>query len=206
MFKLSVPGRHFATNAVAVLAMVDLVGGDIVTAAQDLSRWDPPAGRGARERRLLDPIAPEVSFDLIDDAYNANPTSLAASLEVLAAATPRDGIGRIKQGRRIAILGDMLEMGSDELTLHAEIAQLSSISDLDLIHCVGPRMRALHDVLPLQQQGEWVEAAEALVAQCAGLVDAGDVVLVKGSKGSKVSLLVDALKKLSHPHRGVDEE
>ena len=206
LFKLMVAGRHFATNAVAVLAAVDLIGADTDLAAQDLSLWVPPAGRGTREVRLLDPIMPELSFDLIDDAFNANPTSMKAALEVLAASTTRDGVGRIEKGRRIAVLGDMLELGPGEIELHGEIADLPSLEHLQLVHCVGPRMQALHDRLPLDIRGVWVETAPEIAARANTLIDAGDVVLVKGSKGSKVSLLVDALRKLSHPQASTDED
>ena len=205
MFKLSIAGRHFATNAVAVLGAVDMLGADIALAAQDLSLWVPPAGRGTRERRVLDQFAPEMSFDLIDDAFNANPTSMAAALEVLAASAPRDGIGRIHRGRRIAILGDMLELGPDEQELHREIAQYPGLNDLSVVHCVGPRMRALYQEISEEKQGLWCETAGELTAQTHDLIDAGDVVLVKGSKGSKVSLVVDALRKLSHPISNEDE-
>jgi UDP-N-acetylmuramoyl-tripeptide--D-alanyl-D-alanine ligase len=139
----------------------------------------------------------ETHFDLIDDAFNANPASMAASLDVLIAATPEDGIGRIGAGRRIAILGDMLELGPLEATLHAAIADHPGLDTIAQIHCVGPRMRALHDVLPRRQKGEWVATAGELATRAKGLIDAGDIVLVKGSKGSYVSLVVDALKKLA---------
>ncbi|KMW58077.1 UDP-N-acetylmuramoylalanyl-D-glutamyl-2,6-diaminopimelate--D-alanyl-D-alanine ligase [Candidatus Rhodobacter oscarellae] len=199
LFKLSVPGRHFAMNAVAVLSVVEMLGLDLAMAAQDLGRWQPVQGRGVRERRLLDPVDPELSFDLIDDAFNANPTSLVAALEVLAASAPRDGLGRIQKGRRIAVLGDMLEMGPQEAELHAALADQPSLELVDQVHCVGPLMRHLYEALPPHQRGEWVATAPELVERAGGLIDAGDVALVKGSKGSKVSLVVDALRKLSHP-------
>ena len=147
----------------------------------------------------LDPVDARLSFELIDDAYNANPTSMAAAFEVLAAGEPRDGVGRIRRGRRIAVLGDMLELGPDEAALHAGLADLPGAKGIDLIHSVGPRMRALHDVLPEAQRGRWEGSAKDLAADAHALIDAGDVVLVKGSKGSRVSLVVDALRKLGHP-------
>ena len=164
-------------------------------AATDLGRWTPPPGRGMRERIMLDAVE-NLSFDLIDDAYNANPTSMAAALDVLIAATPEDGPGRIAQGRRIAILGDMLELGPTEIALHQDIARHPGLEKITQIHCVGPRMQALWQILPRAQRGEWVADAKDLLPRTRALADAGDVVLVKGSKGIKVSLLVDALKKL----------
>lgn len=196
LFKVQSAGRHFALNALGALATVAGLGVDLTAAALDLGRWTPPAGRGQRERIPIDPVEEDLSFDLIDDAYNANPTSMAAAFEVLAAAEPRDNLGRIRQGRRIAILGDMLELGPTEIEDHRALADNPSLARATLVHCVGPRMRALWQALPAGRRGEWHETAEALAARAHGLVDAGDVVLVKGSKGSKVSLVVDGLRKL----------
>jgi UDP-N-acetylmuramoyl-tripeptide--D-alanyl-D-alanine ligase len=195
LYKVSSPGRHFALNALGALAVAEALGADPMIAAHDLGRWVPPAGRGQRERIVLD-IVEETYVDLIDDAFNANPASMAAALDVLIAAQPTDGIGRVGGGRRIAILGDMLELGPTEGELHAAIARHPGLEAVHLIHCVGPRMRALHAVLPRRQRGEWAETAPELAARTRSLVDAGDILLVKGSKGSKVSLVVDALRKM----------
>ena len=198
LFKLSVPGRHFAMNAVGVLAVVNALGADPVAASLDIANWVPPAGRGTREVLVTDAANDGESLELLDDAFNANPTSLAASLEVLAASKPTDNVGRIVKGRRIAILGDMLELGSAEVQMHQEIAQNPHLKSIDLIHCAGPLMHQLWLVLPEEQRGQWAETAAELVPKAPRLVDAGDVVLVKGSKGSKVSLIVDAIRKLGH--------
>ncbi len=195
LFKVRSPGRHFALNGLGALAVADALGCDPTIAACDIGTWAPPAGRGTRDRILLDRVE-ETFFDLIDDAFNANPASLAASLDVLIAAQPHHGVGRIGNGRRIAILGDMLELGPTELTLHQAVAQHAGLSAIDVIHCVGPRMHALWLALPRAQRGEWVEAATELVPRARSLIDAGDIVLVKGSKGIKVSLVVDALRKM----------
>ena len=198
LYKVMSPGRHFAANGLAVLAVADALGLDPVISATDLGRWQPPAGRGVRERIMLD-LVEETGFDLIDDAFNANPASMAASLEVLVNARPQDGIGSRAKGRRIAILGDMLELGPTEAALHAAIAETPGLAVLDLIHCVGPRMKALHAALPRGQRGDWVATAAELVPRARHLIDAGDIILVKGSKGIKVSLMVDALRKLGQP-------
>jgi UDP-N-acetylmuramoyl-tripeptide--D-alanyl-D-alanine ligase len=200
LFKVLSPGRHFARNGLAVLATVQALGLDVTLAACDLGAWAPPAGRGMRERITLDQVE-EAGFDLIDDAFNANPASVAAALDLLAVCPPQDGVGRVGRGRRIAILGDMLELGPTEGALHEAIAAHPALAAVAVVHCVGPRMRALHAALPRDTRGEWVATAPDLAARARSLVDAGDVVLVKGSKGSRVSLVVDALRKLGHGPR-----
>ena len=200
LFKIMSAGRHFAMNGLAVLAASAALGADRDRAALDLGRWLPPAGRGTREPLLLDSSDTDLALDLIDDAFNANPASMAAALEVLAAATPRDGVGRIAKGRRIAVLGDMLELGADEANMHRALADLPFVSDLDVVHCVGPRMQAMWQALPQHKRGEWCETAQELADGISRVIDAGDVVLVKGSKGSKVSLVVDALRRAARPN------
>ncbi len=196
LFKLSIAGRHFASNGVAVLAAVDALGADMGRASVDLALWQPPAGRGTRETVQLDAVETQMCLDLIDDAFNANPTSMEAALEVLAAALPRDGVGRIAKGRRVAILGDMLELGSTETRDHQDLAKLASMDKIDLVHTVGPRMAHLHAVLPAEKQGQHRDTAGEFAGEIHRWVDAGDVTLVKGSKGSKVSQVVDAIRKL----------
>ena len=195
LFKVRSPGRHFAANATAALAVAEAMGGDTAISACDIGQWAPPSGRGTRERIVTDALE-EIGFDLIDDAFNANPASMAAALDVLIGAEPENGKGRLSTGRRIAVLGDMLELGPTEGALHEAIARHPGLEAVTVIHCVGPRMRALWQVLPRGQRGQWVETAAELAARARSLVDAGDIVLVKGSKGSKVSLVVDGLRKL----------
>lgn len=206
LLKVGTEGRHFAQNAMGVIAVVSALGADRVTALLDLAEWAPPAGRGTAEVVYLDSAKSDEYLDLIDDAFNANPTSLAASLEVLAARTPRNGVGRWSTGRRIAILGDMLELGPDELALHAQVAKDRSLENVALVHCVGPRMKHLHDALPEEKKGRWAQSATDLIPHVAKLVDSGDVVLVKGSKGSKVSLVVDAIRKMGQRNPRLEEE
>ena len=206
LFKVRTPGRHFAQNALGALAVAQALGCDLTVAACDIGQWQPPVGRGTRERILLDRVD-ETTFDLIDDAFNANPASMAASLDVLIAATPLDGVGRIGNGRRIAILGDMLELGPTEHALHAAIADHPGLAAVHTIHCVGPRMKSLHAVLPRGQRGQWFATAPELAALIRHQIDAGDIVLVKGSKGAKTSLVVDALRKMgqgSGPNEGTE--
>jgi len=192
LMRLPDSGGHFAMNALGCLMVAQALGLDLALAAQALGRWHPPAGRGQRERVLLD-HADDSGFTLIDDAFNANPTSLDAALEVLAASQPGPG------GRRIAILGDMLELGPDEIGLHRAVARHPALEHVALVHCVGPRMEALWRELPAHRRGKQVAQADELGARAHQLVRDGDVVLVKGSKGSLVSRVVDALRNLGHP-------
>ncbi|MBC7133098.1 MAG: UDP-N-acetylmuramoyl-tripeptide--D-alanyl-D-alanine ligase [Roseovarius sp.] len=203
LYKIGVTGRHFAMNGLAVLAIVRVLGLDRAVAIADLAAWAPPEGRGTRERLVLDLAADGMSIELIDDAFNANPESMAAALEVLAASAPRNDLGRVARGRRIAILGDMLELGPSEAALHAALAALPAMQTIDEVHCVGPKMRALWQALPERKRGRHAATAEEIAARAHRLIDAGDVVLVKGSKGSRVSLIAAALRRAD---RGTQED
>ncbi|MBP1804619.1 UDP-N-acetylmuramoyl-tripeptide--D-alanyl-D-alanine ligase [Rubellimicrobium aerolatum] len=190
--KVATEGRHFALNALGALAAVQALGGDRALALNGLAAWAPPKGRGGRETVAWG----DGTVTLIDDAFNANPASMAAGLAVLAGLEPEDGTGRIRRGRRIAILGDMLELGAGEAALHAGLADDPAMEAVHVVHCVGPRMRALHEALPGDKRGERAETPEALAAGLRRLLDAGDIVLVKGSKGSRVSVVVDAIRRM----------
>lgn len=196
LFKLPATGGHLAMNALAVFAAVDVLGGDIARAALALGRWTPPEGRGARWRVLLGPGGLDGAITLIDESFNANPAAMGAAFEVLATTRPQDGMGRIGRGRRVAFLGDMLELGPEERALHAGLAAVPALGSVAVVHCAGERMRALHEALPVKQRGDWFPDAAAMAGRVSRLLDAGDIALVKGSKGSRVSLVADAIKKL----------
>ena len=199
IFKIASPGRHFAMNALGALAVVHALGLDLALAAQSLGRWTPYKGRGVRETIVLDPVETHYTLDLIDDSYNANPTSMAAALDVLAAAEVKHDIGRVSKGRRIAILGDMKELGPNAAELHARLADLEATKALDIVHCVGPLMRALYEALPDHQRGDWVATSAELLPGLRGRLDSGDVVLAKGSLSMKLGSVVDAIRKMGHP-------
>lgn len=196
LYKLAAPGRHLAMNALGVFAAVEALGADIARAALALARWTPPEGRGARWRVLLGADGVDGAITLIDESYNANPAAMGAAFEVLAAARPEDGVGKVSRGRRIAFLGDMLELGPQELALHAGLAEAPALGAIALVHCAGERMRALHAALPPGRRGEWFPDAAAMAGKAGRLLDAGDIALVKGSNGSRVSLVVEAIKRL----------
>jgi UDP-N-acetylmuramoyl-tripeptide--D-alanyl-D-alanine ligase len=204
LFKLATPGSHFAMNALGALAVMAALRCDMALAVGSLGRWKPYKGRGQRERIFLDIVDQNLSLDLLDDSYNANPTSMAAALEVLAAAEVTNDIGRVSKGRRIAYLGDMKELGSDAVALHAGLAHLEATRKIDQIHCIGPLMRSLYDLLPEAQRGEWYETSAEIVPRLKRHLDSGDVVLAKGSLSMKLGLIVDAIRKMGHAR--ADEE
>lgn len=194
LYRIAAPGRHLALNAASIILAAEPLGADPDVTAQAIAGWQPPLGRGSRETVTLDPVEGR-SLSLIDDAFNANPTSMAAALDRIAAAEPPTG------GRRIAILTDMLELGPEARNLHESLADHPGMNRLAQVHTAGPLMRALHEALPTDQRGHWAETAEELAAEIRHLVHPGDIVLVKGSKSSKAALLVDAIRELGHRDR-----
>jgi UDP-N-acetylmuramoyl-tripeptide--D-alanyl-D-alanine ligase len=185
-YRIGAPGAHWGLNSVAALAAADLAGADLHAAAHALARFEPPEGRG----RSASIRAPFGAFTLLDDSYNANPASVAAAFQSLAARSPSQG------GRRIAALGDMLELGPDEAQFHAGLAEPVS-SAADLVYCAGPRMRALWDALPINRRGVYAETADLLAPSLIESLQNGDVVLIKGSNGSKMFRVAEALKRLA---------
>jgi UDP-N-acetylmuramoyl-tripeptide--D-alanyl-D-alanine ligase len=196
LFKLGAPGRHLALNALGALAAVEAAGGDLARAALALAHWHATDGRGARIEVALGPGGRDGTLALIDESYNANPAAMAAALEVFAVAEPPEGHPAARPGRRIVFLGDMLELGRAETAMHAALADLPALEAVSVVHCAGPRMRALHRALPRDQRGEWHETAEALAARARHLVGPGDLAMVKGSNGSRIAKVVEALKQL----------
>jgi UDP-N-acetylmuramoyl-tripeptide--D-alanyl-D-alanine ligase len=183
-FRLGAPGRHLAVNALAVLLVARGAGIDLDGAAHSLGRFTVGQGRGARSvLRLPDGVA-----TLIDESYNANPTSMRAALEVLGTSTPA------RDGRRIAVIGDMRELGPEAERLHAELLPDLEAARVDLVYAAGPLSHALFSRLPAGMQGLWGDTATAIEGALADGLRAGDVVMVKGSNGSRMGPLVAALK------------
>jgi len=170
------PGAHIAQNVVGALAAVALLDGDVLNAAAALRNFVPLKGRGAR--------FDAADIGVIDESYNANPASMAAALALLGAAG----------GRKIAVLGDMLEMGEGGLAHHAGLAAPIDANQVDLVFASGVQMKALWDALPSARRGAFAETSAALLPQVLAALKAGDTVLVKGSNGAKMSVIVDALK------------
>ncbi|WP_370228155.1 UDP-N-acetylmuramoyl-tripeptide--D-alanyl-D-alanine ligase [Cognatishimia sp.] len=198
LYKVGVPGRHYAMNGLAVLAVADVLGLDTAIAISDLGLWEPGAGRGLRDILRIDPADNRRTIELIDDAYNANPASVRASLEVLSVAE-LSGEGAAETARRIAYLGDMKELGPREKELHREIADLAAVEKIDRIHCIGPLMKELYDALPIDKRGRWTETSEEMAKGVTRDLHAGDIVAAKGSLSMGVARVVDAIRKLGHP-------
>jgi len=184
-YKVGAPGRHLVMNSLAVLAAAKLAGADLALAALALADLVPPSGRG---RRLTLEVV-DGSALLIDESYNANPASMRAALEVLAQAP----IG--KRGRRVAVLGDMLELGPDAVELHRGLAEAVISAQVDTVYCAGPLMRELWDALPAALRGGYAESADLLEPEVLAAVRAGDAIMVKGSNGSRMGPIVKALSE-----------
>jgi len=183
-YKLGAPGRHIVQNSLAVLAAVVLMGGDLAGAALALGSLGAPKGRGARYRLSL-PGGGKVT--LIDESYNANPASMRAAIAILGQAEPA------RQGRRIAVLGDMRELGPAGPELHAGLAADLAAAGIDRVYLAGPLMRALHDALPAGLRGGYAETAADLEPMVVEGIERGDVIMVKGSNGSRMWSVVDGL-------------
>ncbi|MFH5924691.1 UDP-N-acetylmuramoyl-tripeptide--D-alanyl-D-alanine ligase [Roseomonas xinghualingensis] len=179
---LGVPGRHMAMNAVAAIAAVQALGVDPARFAEGLAGFAALAGRGAR---VPVPV-PGGTALLLDESYNANTTSMRAALAVLAA---QEGT------RRIAVMGDMLELGDQGVAMHAALAG-DAVACADVVFTCGPQMAALHDALPEAKRGAHAVDSAALAPIVADALRAGDSVLVKGSLGSRMAVVVRAIKAL----------
>src|SRR6185437_15948056 len=171
------PGIHIAQNVVGALAAVALLDGNVLNAAAALRDFAPLKGRGAR--------FDAAGVHVIDESYNANPASMAAALALLGASG----------GRKIAVLGDMLEMGEGGIAHHAGLAAPIAANQVDLVFASGAQMKALWDALPAARRGGYAGTSAELKQLLLAALQSGDTVLVKGSNGARMSLIVDALKE-----------
>lgn len=199
-FKLGAPGTHLAMNALGAMAAVEAVGADLALAGLALAHWHPPAGRGVITRLQLGELDFDGEITLIDESYNANPASMEAALEVLAGTRPT-----ARRGRRIAVLGDMLELGQQSRAEHAGLADLAPMAGVDRVHLVGPEMRALAGRLPPRKLGLVVARTEDLLPRLQRQLLPGDVVMVKGSKGTALGPVVDAIRAMGIRAQDISE-
>jgi UDP-N-acetylmuramoyl-tripeptide--D-alanyl-D-alanine ligase len=188
-YKLGAPGRHMVDNSLGVLAAAHLLGADLALAALALGDLRASAGRG--QRITID--VPGGMVLLIDESYNANPTSMRAALALLG-QVPMHGLGR-----RIAVLGDMLELGPDGAKLHAQLSDAVLEHAVDLVYCAGPLMKSLWDALPSERRGGYADNSAALEPVVLNAITAADAVMVKGSLGSRMGRIVKALQRRAAP-------
>jgi UDP-N-acetylmuramoyl-tripeptide--D-alanyl-D-alanine ligase len=184
-YKLGAPGRHLVQNSLAVLAAASLAGADLALAALALNNLEPAAGRGTRIALTV----PGGKALLIDESYNANPASMRAAIALLG----QSPVG--PRGRRIAVLGDMLELGAQGAELHRGLVTAITDASVDLVFCSGPLMHALWEALPSGARGGYAETSAALEPAVLDAIRAGDAVMVKGSLGSKMGPIVKTLER-----------
>jgi UDP-N-acetylmuramoyl-tripeptide--D-alanyl-D-alanine ligase len=184
-YRLGAPGRHLVQNSLAVLAAVKLAGADLAAAARAYADLRAQAGRGGRT------VFPRVDgkIAIIDESYNANPASMRAALATLG-LTPRKEFKR-----RVAVLGDMLELGNQGRQLHQQLAEVVDGAGVDVVFACGELMGSLYEALPASRRGAYAKTAEELAPLLAAGVGPGDVIMVKGSLGSRMGPLVEALKR-----------
>ena len=183
-FELGAPGAHMAQNALGALLVAEALGADLEACAAALGFFSPQKGRG--ERFLL-PMA-DGPATIIDESYNANPASMRAALALLAATKPGP------KGRRIAVIGDMLELGPKAAAMHAELAADLSANKVDLLFGAGPLTRALYEAAPASMRAAWTERSSELTDEVARTLRSGDIAMIKGSNGSRMGPLVSALR------------
>ena len=193
-YKVGSPGRHWVMNSLAVLAAAKAVDADLGVTGLALATMTPPQGRGRRHH--LD-IA-NGAIELIDDSYNASPVSMRAAFETLSATNTG------ARGRRIAVLGDMLELGEQSAAMHAALAEDIAGADIDLVFTAGTAMQVLFDNLPLKLRGQHAADADLLAQILLPALRTGDVVLVKGSHGSRMGQVVAALMANKTPPRAAN--
>ena len=183
-YKVGAPGEHLVINSLGVLAVCAALELDLARAGLALAGIEQPEGRG--RRHTLD--TPGDPITLLDESYNANPTSVRAALAVLA----RLPLG--SRGRRIAVLGDMLELGEEASAMHADLGRDIASLGIDRVYACGPLMKALWRVIPIENRGVYAEASDGLKAALAGDVAPGDAIMIKGSLGSRMGPLVEMLR------------
>jgi UDP-N-acetylmuramoyl-tripeptide--D-alanyl-D-alanine ligase len=185
-YRLGLPGQHLVQNSLAVLAAICAVDADVAAAAKTLSELTPIAGRGAR--RIIK--VPDGSFTIIDESYNANPVSMRAAMETLAAMRPEPC------AKRIAVLGDMRELGKNSRDYHVALADILIKNGIDKVYACGDQMAAMFDAIPTEMRGGYSDSAQELGQTVTARVRTGDVITVKGSLASGMKTVVDQLSAL----------
>ncbi|MFC3069244.1 UDP-N-acetylmuramoyl-tripeptide--D-alanyl-D-alanine ligase [Phenylobacterium soli] len=189
-FPILQTGHHWGLNSMAVLLMLEALGVDLDDGLSALGSFEPLAGRGAETTVALK----GGQVTVIDESYNANPISMASAIATLGA--------RKTGGRRIVALTDMLELGPEAAAFHAALAKPLEEAKVDLVFCAGPLMKSLYEALPPTRRGAYAETAADLAPQVVRAAEPGDLVMVKGSNGSKAGLIAQALVALGSGEGG----
>lgn len=182
-YRVGAPGLHWARNSLAVLAAVEALGADVEAAAAALSGVSPPSGRGARRRLAMR----GGEIELIDESYNASPIAVRAMLSTLTMIQPPSG------GRRVLVLGDMRELGADADALHVGLAPDIEAAGVSAVFTCGPHMEKLRAALPASLRAAHAVDSARLAQRVIEGLRPSDVVAVKGSLGSKMKVVVDAI-------------
>lgn len=193
VYMIGTSGEHIAFNSVGCLLTAAAAGADPVACAEALTTYRPPKGRGTKQRMALNQ---RDYFTLIDESYNASPVAVQAAIKVLGGLTP-DG-----QGRRIVILGDMRELGVSGADLHRSLAADLIANKIDVVHCCGSLMRHLYDAIPTSMRGLYAASSTELAPQIPASLHADDIVMVKGSLGSNMKVIIESLQGLQNQSVG----
>jgi UDP-N-acetylmuramoyl-tripeptide--D-alanyl-D-alanine ligase len=184
-YRIGAPGEHYVRNSLAVLAALMALGADPMRCLNALVKVAAPAGRGARTALQ----APDGRILLIDESYNANPASVRAALAAMAT------VPRADFPRRVAVLGDMLELGDASADLHRGLKEAVDAAGIDLIFACGPMMKLLFDQLKPVRQGVWTLNSAQLAPHLLEAAEAGDVVMIKGSLASRMGPVAEAMRE-----------
>lgn len=185
-YTLQIAGKHIAVNSLSTLMAVYVSGGDIHHAAQAMGSIEPQEGRG--NRAYIETSVPNNPILLIDESYNASPVAMRAAFQVISMVEPG------QNGRRLAVLGDMLELGDQSQSDHENLADDLIAAGVDLLYCAGRDMKSLYNKMPQANHGGWYENSTLLADAIVNDLTPGDVVLVKGSLGSKMKIVVEAIR------------
>ena len=179
-FDMNFIGEHYAVDALGVLGVIDALGASVLQAKETISALTPMAGRGKTEEILF----AGKKITLIDDAYNANPGSMQAAIKMLG----------LYEGRKIAILGDMLELGEDAEKNHLDLANILAQNSIQAVFTLGPLMQKMREKLPKEITSFVAQKPEEVLGQLKNFVQEGDVILVKSSHGTGLWCLVEQMK------------
>ncbi len=195
-FRVAIPGTHWVMNSLAVLATVWAANGDVAEAGEALAELEAPKGRGQRHRISIS----GGGIELIDESYNASPVSMSAAFEALGRILPANN------GRRIAVLGDMLELGAESGELHAGLVEPLRTNVIDLVFTAGSGMENLWQALPRHMRGAHAADADTLAPLVLDALQPGDVVMVKGSAGSRMGRIVEAIRTIGRNNNGTPRQ